>query len=224
MSIQLEELGRGHNSHPALVTTMISKVGLLLLGLGLAACGSDTSPNDGGQPDGGSHDTGMNDHTVPDATPDVTPGVDSGDGGGGTGCFKVTGSGAKQTCQYFSSSGLPMDAGSEAGSEDAGDAGTGEGSATEGGNGDAGTGDGSIAEGGTTDSSVDDAGACPATYSLGSCPSNGLFGCCITTDAEGGLIESAVCYYSVSSGKKAEDNCLGEMYDNIPVEWDTKAP
>jgi hypothetical protein len=208
------------------MTTIFSKVGLLLLGLGLAACGSDTSPNDGGQLDGvAPHDTGTNDHTVlPEATPDVTPGVDSGDAGGSTGCFKVTGSGAKQTCQYFSSSGIPMDAGSEAGGDDAGDAGTGEGSATEGGNGDAGTGDGSIAEGGTTDTTDDDAGACPATYSVGSCPSNGLFGCCITTDAEGGLIESAVCYYSVSSGKKANENCNSETYEGFPVEWDTKAP
>jgi hypothetical protein len=53
----------------------------------------------------------------------------------------------------------------------------------------------------------------------GSCPSNGLFGCCITVQTMGLLVTSAACYYSATTGGSAETQCTGSGKS-----WATTAP
>lgn len=69
--------------------------------------------------------------------------------------------------------------------------------------------------------------ACPITDgSPGSCPSSGLFGCCVETISEdgGGQLVDATCYYSSSTGQPAASQCALEAYEGMPYDWQTIAP
>lgn len=69
--------------------------------------------------------------------------------------------------------------------------------------------------------------ACPITGgSNGSCPSSGLYGCCVETISEdgGGQLVDATCYYSSSTGQPAASQCALEAYQGLPYVWQTIAP
>ncbi|HEY5240027.1 MAG TPA: arylsulfotransferase family protein [Polyangiaceae bacterium] len=69
--------------------------------------------------------------------------------------------------------------------------------------------------------------ACPITGgSSGSCPSSGLFGCCVETISEdgGGQLVDATCYYSSATGQPAASQCALEAYQGLPYNWQTIAP
>ncbi len=69
--------------------------------------------------------------------------------------------------------------------------------------------------------------ACPITGgSPGSCPSSGLFGCCVETISEdgGGQLVDATCYYSSATGQPAASQCALEAYQGLPYDWQTIAP
>jgi hypothetical protein len=69
--------------------------------------------------------------------------------------------------------------------------------------------------------------ACPITGgSPGSCPSSGLYGCCVETISEdgGGQLVDATCYYSSATGQPAASQCALEAYQGLPYDWQTIAP
>jgi hypothetical protein len=68
---------------------------------------------------------------------------------------------------------------------------------------------------------------CPiAGGSPGSCPSSGLYGCCVETlEADGGgQVVNATCYYSAATGQPASSQCAFEAYQGQPYDWQTAAP
>jgi Arylsulfotransferase (ASST) len=60
----------------------------------------------------------------------------------------------------------------------------------------------------------------------GSCPSTGLYGCCVETIAGdgGGQVLDATCYYSATTGQPAASECAFEAYQGLPYDWQTFAP
>ncbi len=69
--------------------------------------------------------------------------------------------------------------------------------------------------------------ACPITGgSPGSCPSSGLYGCCVEAISEdgGGQLVNATCYYSSGTGQPAASQCALEAYQGLPYDWQTIAP
>jgi hypothetical protein len=65
-----------------------------------------------------------------------------------------------------------------------------------------------------------------AGSAAGSCPSSGLFGCCVQTIAgDGGAPTlSATCYYDAVSGQAAASQCDLQAYEGQPYDWQTFAP
>jgi hypothetical protein len=71
---------------------------------------------------------------------------------------------------------------------------------------------------------------------FGSCPAAELVGCCVQTvnvdggsSGEGGSVDAgtclkANCYYSADAGSKARGNCLTEMYEGFPYDWQPSSP
>jgi hypothetical protein len=62
---------------------------------------------------------------------------------------------------------------------------------------------------------------CPGGFSPGTCPSSGLFGCCVDTSMDAGVTAvGAVCYYSADAGTTAMGVCSSK-----PGEvWTTTSP
>ncbi len=60
----------------------------------------------------------------------------------------------------------------------------------------------------------------------GSCPSSGLYGCCVETQPADGGAESitATCYYSSAGAEDASAGCEFEAYQGMPYVWQTSAP
>jgi hypothetical protein len=59
----------------------------------------------------------------------------------------------------------------------------------------------------------------------GSCPSTGLYGCCVeTVSTDGGQGVVATCYYSAATGQPASSQCAFEAYQGLPYTWQTQAP
>lgn len=60
----------------------------------------------------------------------------------------------------------------------------------------------------------------------GSCPSSGLYGCCVETEpVDGGPTQvSALCYYSYAAGQPAASDCAFQAYEGMPFDWQTYAP
>ncbi|MGD0525908.1 MAG: hypothetical protein ABSE49_12235, partial [Polyangiaceae bacterium] len=75
--------------------------------------------------------------------------------------------------------------------------------------------------------SYSSAGSCPLAGALpGSCPSAGLYGCCVQAigrDGGGSSLE-ATCYYSSTTGQPAASQCAFESYEGMPFDWQTDAP
>jgi hypothetical protein len=78
-------------------------------------------------------------------------------------------------------------------------------------------------------SSASDAG-CASGATLGSCPSAGIYGCCLVSPAGdsgevdgGGATTTATCYYSPKSGAvggmSALENCDFGGYQGLPYQW-----
>jgi hypothetical protein len=68
-------------------------------------------------------------------------------------------------------------------------------------------------------------GVCPAGYSGGPCPSTDLVGCCVLTPVEGGASRAtATCYYTADAGSRARGNCITNMYEGFPYQWEPKPP
>jgi hypothetical protein len=68
-------------------------------------------------------------------------------------------------------------------------------------------------------------GVCPAGYSGGPCPSTDLVGCCVLTPVDGGASRAtATCYYVAHAGSHARENCLAQMYEGFPYQWEPQAP
>jgi hypothetical protein len=88
-------------------------------------------------------------------------------------------------------------------------------------------------------SSSSDAG-CASGATLGSCPSAGLYGCCLVSPAGddggevdgevdgGGATTTATCYYSPDAGAmggmSALDSCQFGGYQGLPYQWIVMAP
>ena len=59
----------------------------------------------------------------------------------------------------------------------------------------------------------------------GTCPSSGLYGCCLQTSANGGdQAVTATCYYAASTGQEASSECNLEAYQGMPYRWQTTPP
>jgi hypothetical protein len=60
----------------------------------------------------------------------------------------------------------------------------------------------------------------------GSCPSPGLYGCCVEVQTADGGAEAttATCYYSSTEGADASAGCAFDAYQGMPVVWQTSAP
>jgi hypothetical protein len=70
-----------------------------------------------------------------------------------------------------------------------------------------------------------DAGCPIAGGSPGSCPSSGLYGCCVEVlSGDGGGQVTATCYYSSTTGQPAASQCAFEAYEGQPYDWQTFAP
>jgi hypothetical protein len=65
-----------------------------------------------------------------------------------------------------------------------------------------------------------------AGSTAGSCPSPGIYGCCVETlPADGGgQTLSATCYYSGATGQPASEQCDLQAYLGQPYDWQTYAP
>jgi hypothetical protein len=65
-----------------------------------------------------------------------------------------------------------------------------------------------------------------AGSTAGSCPSSGLYGCCVETFAADGGAQSraATCYYSAALGQPAAEQCDLQAYAGQPYDWQTYAP
>jgi hypothetical protein len=66
----------------------------------------------------------------------------------------------------------------------------------------------------------------PPGSAPGSCPSSGLVGCCVGTQfTDGGEQDTtATCYYSSSDAADASAQCDFDLYQGMPVDWQTTAP
>jgi hypothetical protein len=66
----------------------------------------------------------------------------------------------------------------------------------------------------------------PPGSASGSCPSSGLVGCCVGTQfTDGGDQDTtATCYYSPSGAADASAQCDFDLYQGVPVAWQTTAP
>jgi hypothetical protein len=59
----------------------------------------------------------------------------------------------------------------------------------------------------------------------GSCPSSGLYGCCVQTSTnDGAQAIAATCYYDASTGQPAYAQCSLEAYQGMPYRWQTSPP
>ncbi len=59
----------------------------------------------------------------------------------------------------------------------------------------------------------------------GTCPSSGLYGCCLeTSTADGDQAVTATCYYAASTGQGASSECSLEAYQGMPYRWQTTPP
>lgn len=60
----------------------------------------------------------------------------------------------------------------------------------------------------------------------GSCPSSGLYGCCVATTPSdgGGPVTTATCYYSSTVGQPASSSCELQAYEGMPYEWQARVP
>jgi hypothetical protein len=57
-------------------------------------------------------------------------------------------------------------------------------------------------------------------FASGSCPSSGLFGCCVTTTSDGSYsVTTASCYYDKTTGMTEMTDCTGAV-----GKWQTTAP
>jgi hypothetical protein len=83
-------------------------------------------------------------------------------------------------------------------------------------------------------SATSDAG-CTSGATLGTCPSAGLYGCCLVSPTgeggeadDGGGATTATCYYSPDAGAmggmSAIDNCQFSGYQGLPYQWITTPP
>jgi hypothetical protein len=65
-----------------------------------------------------------------------------------------------------------------------------------------------------------------AGSTAGSCPSSGLYGCCVDALAADGGVQSlsATCYYSEALGQPAAEQCDLQAYLGQPYDWQTYAP
>jgi len=62
---------------------------------------------------------------------------------------------------------------------------------------------------------------CPGGFSPGTCPTSGLFGCCIDREVDGGVTSvGAICYYSPDSGTNAMAVCESKSGEV----WSTSGP
>jgi hypothetical protein len=166
------------------------------------SCGSSSTPASDAGPDGhptkdgGPGAEGAADSAPDHAKTDAAPAVDA-----GAGCFVVTGSGSAEKCTFTTCGPSPAttDAGSEAGDE-----------------------------GGASEAGRADAGPCADVpgASFGSCPSAGLYGCCVQTVKVdgGGSCLKANCYYSSTADKPQYDNCIEDMYEGLPYAWQYFSP
>jgi hypothetical protein len=61
---------------------------------------------------------------------------------------------------------------------------------------------------------------------FGSCPSSGLYGCCVETRIEDGGKNclSATCYYSLDAGRVPQSDCEANSYLGLPFEWEVTSP
>jgi hypothetical protein len=86
----------------------------------------------------------------------------------------------------------------------------------------------------TYSASPDSDAGCASGATLGSCPSAGLYGCCLVSpagdggDVDGGTTTTATCYYSPDAGAmggmSAIDSCQFAGYQGLPYQWIVMAP
>jgi hypothetical protein len=72
---------------------------------------------------------------------------------------------------------------------------------------------------------------CSDGSTFGSCPSAGLYGCCVQTLVEDGgsldggpTCQKAICYYSSTADKMKYSNCEENMYEGLPYAWVSSSP
>jgi hypothetical protein len=63
------------------------------------------------------------------------------------------------------------------------------------------------------------------SFTMGSCPSEGLIGCCVVNASAGGYVSTAAeCYYSADIAQDAQLACMEENQPGETASWQTTPP